>query len=187
MTPWAQQRYEAARPTFGRRSVPLVESNDPVYRCFPPGLPRIYFHPMPMEIVQLADRILMLFEHDSVVRRIWLDDREPQPSELIPTYMGRSIGRWDGDTLVVVTDTFNGRTWIDRVGHPASNALRVVERIRRANERTLEIDVALHDETAYLGPLHDRFTYTLESGWRIAEHACRDFSDFERSEKEGLR
>ena len=183
MTSWGQEKYKTAKPTFGPRAVPVTGSNDPVYTCLPPGLPRIYFHPMPMEIVQLPDRVLMLFEHDSIVRRIWLDGHDAEPSELIPTYMGRSMGKWDGDTLVVETDTFNGRTWIDRAGHPTSENMRVVERIQRLDQRTLQIDVVVQDDVAYPTPLRDQFVYTLAPTWRIAEHACQDFSSFEQVEK----
>ena len=58
MTPWAEERYSQSKPTFGPRGVPVLETNDPVYACFPPGTPRIYMHPFPVEIIQTPGRIV---------------------------------------------------------------------------------------------------------------------------------
>jgi len=64
MTQWGQARFDASKPSFGSRSVPIAETNDPVYDCLPPGTPRIYLHPFPMEIIQTPGRVLMVFEYD---------------------------------------------------------------------------------------------------------------------------
>ena len=94
MTPWAQERFDQAKPTFGSRSVAVLETNDPVYECFRPGTPRIYMHPFPMEIIQTPGRVLMLFEYDHTVRQIYTDGREHR-TDLAPMWMGDSTGHWD--------------------------------------------------------------------------------------------
>ena len=93
MTAWALERFEAAKPTFGARSVPVLETNDPVYACFPPGTPRVYMHPFPMEIVQTPGRVAMLFEYDHLIRQLYTDGREHR-TDLAPMWMGDSTGHW---------------------------------------------------------------------------------------------
>ena len=96
-----------------------TESNDPVYDCFPPGTPRVYFHPFPMEIIQLPGRTLILYEYHHSIRQIYTDGRGHR-TDLAPLWMGDSTGYWDGDTLVVETVNFNDKTWLDREGLPHS-------------------------------------------------------------------
>jgi hypothetical protein len=172
MTPWAQERYEAARPTFGPRGVPVAETNDPVYQCFPPGTPRIYFHPFPMEIIQLPGRVVMLFEYDHLIRQIYTDGR-PHRDDLAPMWMGDSTGHWEGDTLVVETVNLNGMTWVDRRGVPTSDQLRVVERIRRIDDNNLQIDITVEDPVAFTQPWSgQRFYRTVD--WNVEEFVCMD-------------
>lgn len=79
-----------------------------------------------------------MFEADGLVRRIYTDGRQ-LPMDSLPTYMGHSVGTWNGDTLLVDTVSLDGLTWIDSIGHPHSDALHVVERTRRTGANTLEI------------------------------------------------
>ena len=137
LTPWAEAQLAATRPAYGPRAVP--DSTDPVnptklgaHGCFPPGVPRIYLHPVPMEIIQIPGRVLMRFEFDHLLREIWTDGRG-HPSDWNPTYMGHSIGKWQGDTFVVDTIGFNDKTWLDRLGHRHSEDLHVIERFRRVD------------------------------------------------------
>src|ERR1700689_51788 len=97
----------------------LDQTNDPVLtRCYPPGTPRVYFHPYPFEFVQAPKFMLMVFEYDHTIRRIYTDGR-PLPDDPDPTWMGYSVGRWDGNTTFVVdTVGFNEKTWLDRLGAP---------------------------------------------------------------------
>ena len=88
-----------------------------------------------MEIAHIPGRVLMLFEYDHFVRNIFTDGRE-HPKDLNPSWMGDSIGKWEGDTLVVDTVGFNDKTWLDNDGHPHTEDLHVVERIRRVNHDT---------------------------------------------------
>ncbi len=184
MTPWAQERYDQAKPTFGSRSVPVLETNDPVYRCFRPGTPRIYMHPFPMEIFQTPGRILMLFEYDHTVRQIFTDGREHR-TDLAPMWMGDATGYWEGKTLVVETVNFNDKTWIDREGVPHSDQLRVLERIRLDEDDNLLIDITIEDPVAFTESWTAQRRYRRVD-WDIEEFACMDSLDFELYEQQIL-
>lgn len=184
MTPWAEAQYKAAKPSFGPKSVTMEETNDPVYKCFPPGVPRVYLHPFPMQIVQIPGQLIMLYEYDHMVRHIFTDGRA-HPDELMPTWMGHSIGRWDGDTLVVDTVGFNDKSWLDRVGHPHSDQLHLVERIRRVDQNSLQVDFTIEDPKAYTKPITSTLSFQLKPKWDIMEQSCMDnvtFLDFEKKE-----
>ena len=133
MTPWGAEKYNAYKPSNGPRTHSLKETDDPVLKqCLPPGTPRIYLQPFPFQIVQTPKEILMLFEYDHTIRQIFMDGRA-HPEDVTPTYMGHSIGKWDGDALVVDTVGFNDKTWLDRDGHPHSDQLHVTERFHRVD------------------------------------------------------
>jgi hypothetical protein len=171
MQPWAEAKYKAARPSFGPRAV--TDPQDPTFKCFPPGVPRIYFHPVPMEIIQIPGRVIMLFEYDHFVRQIYTDGRQ-HPKDMPATWMGDSIGRWEGDTLVVDTTGFNDKTWLDRAGHPHSDALRVVERFRRVERNTLQDDVTIDDPKAYTKPWGGQLIFQFEPDWTLMEMICTE-------------
>jgi hypothetical protein len=149
MTAWGESQYKAAKPIFGPNKTTPKLSNDPVYGCFPPGLPRIYLHPKPIEIVQLPEEVIMMFQYDRLVRHIYIDGRPHDEFLDPPLWMGDSIGKWDGDTLVIDTIGFNDKTWLDRIGHPHSDALHVVERMRRVDHETLSDEITIEDPKAY--------------------------------------
>lgn len=183
MTAWAEAEYKTAKPANGPHPFLLSETNDPVYRsCVPPGTPRIYLNPTPLQIVQMPDEVLMLFEYDSLRRQIFTDGR-PHDTTLGPSWMGDSIGHWEGHTLVVDTVNFNDKTWIDRLGHPHSDALHVVERIRRSNHDHLLIDITIEDPKAYTKPWTTRLDYLLKPTWTLAERFCEEDAGFLEIEK----
>jgi hypothetical protein len=183
MTPWGQQQYKASKSSFGPHPYPLEETNDPVYNhCSPPGVPRVYVHPFPMKIVQAPGEVIMLFEYDSLRREIYTDGREHDTS-LGPSWMGDSIGHWEGDTLVVDTINFNDKTWVDRVGHPHSDALHVVERFRRINHEHLLDDITIEDPKAYSKPWKAHLDFLLRPKWRLEEQFCEDSESFQDIEK----
>jgi hypothetical protein len=111
LTPWGEARFKEARDSNGG-SYTLDQTNDPVLtKCYPPGVPRVYFHPYPFEFVHTPKYTLQLYEYDHTVRRIYTDGR-PLPKDPDLWWMGHSVGRWDGDTtLVVETSGFNDKTW----------------------------------------------------------------------------
>jgi hypothetical protein len=182
MTPWAEALFKANKPSFGPRAVP--DSNDPVnpttgnsIGCFPPGVPRIYQHPFPMEIIQIPGRVIMFFEFDHFVRQIYTDGRGHN-QDLPPTWMGDAIGKWEGDTLVVDTTNFNDKTWLDRGGHPHSEALHLTERIRRVDHDTLEIAFTIDDPKAYTKSWTGKQYFQLRPKWNIMELICEDNANF---------
>jgi hypothetical protein len=151
---------------------------DPEGYCLPPGGPRLMATPYPMEIIQLPEqkRILMIFEGATHIwREIFMDGRpHPQGDALNPTYLGHSVGRWEGDTLVVDVVGFNEGTWLDYFGHPHTDMLHVVERYSRPNKNTLHYEALIDDPGAYTKP----FTVAWDIPWRpsadLAEYICQE-------------
>jgi hypothetical protein len=182
MTPWGQEQFKAAKPSQGPRGVPLTETTDRVYKCFPPGMPYIYLQLFPMQIVQTPKEVIELFEYDHIVRYIFIDGRK-HPEDLTPTYNGHSIGHWEGDTLVVDTIGLNGNMWLDRVGHPDSEQMHIVERIHRVDDKTLRIDFTFDDPKSYVKPWTALMRFQLRPNWDIMEHVCEDNFAFESFEK----
>jgi hypothetical protein len=116
--------------------------------CQPQGVPRIDATPNPFKIVQEPELIVILYEAFGQFRQIFLDGRQ-LPKDPNPTWLGYSVGRWEGDTLVVETSGFNGRTWLDQAGHPTTDALHVTERYRRRDFGHMDIQVTIDDPKAY--------------------------------------
>lgn len=188
MTAWGLTKFKANKPNLGPNGVSLADSNDPVINCFPPGVPRIYLQRgEPLEIIQVPGRVLMLFEYDHFNRQIFTDGRA-HPKDPAPTWMGDSVGKWEGDTLVIDTVGFNDKTWLDAVGHPHSDQLHLVERIRRVNHDTLTIDLTIDDPKAYTKPWGGHEVFELKPTWSIGEMICEDnvtFSDMQKKTEAG--
>jgi len=130
---------------------------DPEGYCLPPGGPRMYATPYPMEIIQLPEhkRIIMIFEGGAHVwREIYMDGRPHPPASTIKgeSWLGHSVGHWEGDTLVVDVVNFNEGTWIDYFGHPHTSQMHVVERWTRPNKNTLHFEATIDDPGAYTKP-----------------------------------
>jgi hypothetical protein len=181
MTPWGSEQFKAAKPSQGPHGVKLSETNDRVYKCFPPGMPYIYIQLFPMQIVQTPKEVIEIFEYDHIVRYIFTDGR-PHPADVTPTYNGHSIGHWEGDTLVVDTVGLNGKIWLDRVGHPESDQMHIVERIHRVDDKTLQVDLTFDDPKAYVKPWTAMVRFGLRPSWDILEHVCEDNLAFESFE-----
>ena len=181
LTAWGDEKFKGNHPIGGAYTA--LTSNDPNFRCLPPGVPNIYTHAYPVEILQVAGRTIMFFEYGHFVRQIFTDGRE-HPKDTNPTWMGDSTGKWDGDTLVVDSTGFNDKTWLDVTGHPHSEALHITERMRRADHDTLMIDITIDDPQAYTAPLKAQRKYILKPAWNIMEYICEDnqvgFNDFEK-------
>jgi hypothetical protein len=179
MTAWAQAQFAAAKPSFGPRASPLAESNDPLYHtCAPIGFPLVFLYPLPMQIIQNTGEVIMLFEWDSLRHQIFTDGRA-HDTALGPLWMGDSIGHWEGDTLVTDTVNFNDKTWLDRMGHPHSEALHVVERIRRMDHDHLVDDLTIEDPKAYTKPWTAHLPFVLKPKWTLAEQFCEDVQSFQ--------
>ena len=151
---------------------------DPEGFCLPPGGPRLMATPYPMEIVQLPEqkRILMIFEGATHIwREIYMDGRpHPQGDGLNPTYLGHSVGRWEGGTLVVDIVGFNEQTWIDYYGHPHTDMLHVVEKYSRPNKNVLHYEATFEDPGAYTKPFTVRWNINWNPTGELAEYICQE-------------
>ena len=161
-----------ARDLANMQSDPDV-GPDPTQRCIPPGIPRTMLQPFPWEIVQTADRVIMIFEYQSLVRQIFMDGRG-HPKDLEATYMGHAIGKFEGDTLVVDTVGLNDKTWLDPKGLPHSEALHVVEHIRRVDHDTLNVVYTIDDPKTYTKPWTAEVIFKLHPEWQIQEYVCSE-------------
>jgi len=152
-----------------------LSKDDPEGYCLPPGVPRYTGTPYPFQILQMPDKVVILYEGAShMYRTIYMDGRKhTDPAALNPTWMGESIGHWEGnDTLVVDTIGFNGKTWLDYVGHPTSEDLHVIERYSRPDSLTLQYDVTIEDKQMYTKPWNTRFFVKFRPGWDLMEYVC---------------
>lgn len=162
LQPWAEAKFKAANP----------KTNDPNLACLPEGMPRFMFVPLPMEILQLPERVVIIHESMDVLRQIYMNRKHRD--DLYPTYAGDSIGKWEGDTLVVDTIGFNDKTWVDSAGLPHSEAMHVIERIHRADHETLVDDMTIEDPKAFTKPITAQQVYKLKPGWEIQEYVCEE-------------
>jgi hypothetical protein len=155
-TPAGRAAFDANKPGYGPRRA--LERNDPMGRCEPLGLVRnltteIVAPHATFEIVETPSRIVQVFEYRHDWREIWLDGRAlPTGDELYPKWNGFSVGRFEGDTLVVDSAGFDARSWLDKLGYPHSESMRVEERYRRTDADTLELVITITDPEFYSEP-----------------------------------
>jgi hypothetical protein len=155
---------------------------DPEGYCLPPGGPRMMATPYQAEIVQLPEhkRILMIFEGATHIwREIYMDGRPiPQGEALNPTYLGYSVGKWEGDTLVVENAGFNENSWLDYFGHPHTDKMHVVERWTRPSKQQLHYEATVTDPGAYTRP----FTMAWDIPWNatseLPEYICQENNQY---------
>jgi hypothetical protein len=188
MTPWAAEKFKKTNAMYHGADAKTVLS-DPIFRCEPPGVPRIYLMNFPVQIVQIPGQVLMLFEYDHFIRRIFTDGR-PHDLDQGPLWMGDTTGKWEGDTLIADTVGFNDKTLIDRVGHLHSDSMHIVERIRRLDHDTLEIEFTIDDPKAYKQSWGTKLVFQLRPDWKIMENVCEDnasFVDFNKKAVQGLK
>ena len=146
--------------------------DDPEARCLPTGVPRR--DPYPSKIIQQPNLVVILFEGNlHSFRQIFLDRKE-HPADLNPTWWGDSIGHWEGDQLVVDTVGFNGKTWLDLAGHPASDQLHVVERYSRPDFGHLKWDITIEDPVMYTRPWKVTEVTPLLASGDLIEYVCTE-------------
>jgi hypothetical protein len=152
-TPLGLQTLSETKPSNGARSTLATESNDPVISGDPQGMPREdLFELRTVQILQTPVQVYLLYQFGRVWRVIWMDGREV-PKEGEPRWFGYSVGKWVDDyTFVVETTGLDERTWMDHVGRPHSDALRVEERFHRLDHDHLELSVTIDDPKMYTKP-----------------------------------
>jgi hypothetical protein len=156
LQPWARALYEERIDNNGK--------DHPGVRCWPSGIPEKNNIPDGLKAVHTPDLLLFLHESRTIYRQIFTDGR-PLPKNAQPTWMGYSVGHWEGDTLVVETIGQNGKTWLDMRGLPGTEALRVVERFTRPRIGHIDFDVTIDDPQAYTKP------WTVKLGWNLLPDA----------------
>ena len=144
----------------------------PLTYCLPGGLPMSTMLSEVSKIVQAPGLILIMLELGGV-RQIYTDGRTHVPAAA-PSWLGYSVGRWEGDTLVVDTVGFNGKSWLDLIGHPQSEAMRLTERYRRRDFGHMDIDITIDDPTYYTRPFSVKVTHELQADDDILEYFCNE-------------
>ena len=143
-------------------------------RCLPWGYTRAWQVEYPVEIVQTPDRFALLFESNNIFHVVFTDGRK-HPADLEPTWMGNSIGWYEGDTLVIDSTGFNGKTWIDTIEHPSSDALHVTERFQFIDPQHLSYEVTWEDSKTYTKPIKNtRVLARMKPGQELLEYWCME-------------
>jgi hypothetical protein len=142
--------------------------------CLPLGIPLSGLVSEPNKIVQSARMIVILYESDGTHRQIYTDGRALPREVAQPSWLGYSVGRWEGDTLVVETAGFNDRTRLDIIGHPHSEALHIVERYRRRDFGHMDVEMTFDDARMYTRPFTIKFTQDLLADSDIFEYVCNE-------------
>ena len=161
--PWAAERKQENLDNWLDR--------DPELGCYMPGVPRAMYLPFPFQIIQGNNKIMMIFEFANAQRTINLDTVEPYPGF---AYMGYSVGRWEGDTLIVDVTDFTSYTWFDRSGNFHSDALHVVERYTPISKDVIQYEATIDDPQVFTRPwkislpLYRR----MESNAQLMEFRC---------------
>ena len=163
---------------------------DPEGYCLPPGGPRMMATPYQMEIIQQPEhkRIMMVFEGATHIwREIYMDGRKfPEGDALNPTYLGYSVGRWEGDTLVVENKGFNENSWLDYFGHPHTDMMEVVERWTRPDKMRLHYEATVTDRGAYTRPFTIAWDVPFNPTAELPEYICQENNQYLNRLKDDL-
>jgi hypothetical protein len=160
--PWAAELVQKRR---------VQQGLDPNVHCMPRGAPRIWTDDYYKRIFQVPGRVLILTERNIQYRQIFTDGR-PLPADPNPTWNGYSIGHWEGDTLIVETNGFRDDLWLDATGKPVTEAAKTIEKIRRPNYGTLEIELTIDDPKAYTAPWTVKMTEPLVLDSELLDYYC---------------
>ena len=161
MQPRAAAVYQRNRQGLTNPNDKGLDQYDPLYNCLPPGPTRNIGRPFPFEIRQFPDTVFLLFEIGHWQRRIFVDGRG-HPAGFPVTWMGHTVGRYEGDKLVTDTVSINDGSWIDGLGHPHSTELHLLENWRRIDHETLEYEVTFDDPKTYLKPWGGKELFRLQ-------------------------
>jgi len=161
-TEWGKQQWESYHP----------EDGDYTGACLPFGHMRGINSPDPVQFLQTPTHFAYLFEQNTWFKVVPIDGRAT--SKKVPTWFGDSVGHWEGDTLVIVTTNFNGKTRLDTVGHPHSDQLKLTERFTRTDAGHIAYHVTIEDPKAYTKPIVSNRTFTLRTDWEVLEYSCEE-------------
>jgi len=147
---------------------------DPEIKCFLPGVPRAMYMPYPFQIFQSDSHFFMAFEYAGAVRNVYLTD--PGPPQ-VDSWMGQSVGRWEGDTFVVVSNGFNDQTWFDRAGNHHSWQMVVTERFTLQGPDHILYEATMEDPETYSRPWTIRLPLYrhVDENARLGQFKCVEF------------
>jgi hypothetical protein len=164
MLPWAAE-YRKQRLTSNSKEHPDAH-------CLPLNPVQLHSHPQPRKIVQMPGLLMIVYEANGGLRQIFTDGRPLPGSDAEPWWYGYSIGKWEGDTLVVETTGFRDDQWLDEEGTPMTSSGRVTERFRRPNYGTLEIDISVDDPKTFTKPWTVKLQQRLLPDTELIEFVC---------------
>jgi hypothetical protein len=149
---------------------------DPEAKCFMLGIPRSVYQDAPFQIFQADGDILMVYPFAATNRIIYMKDHTDAP---VDSWMGKSSGTWEGNTLVVTTTSQNGQSWLDRAGNFASNQLKVTERFRIVDSTHMDYEATLEDPTTFSKPwtIEMPLYRLVDNNVQLLEHKCVTFAD----------
>ena len=164
--PWAKTLYD-------ERAAGLHWKEEPDANCLPQGLPKILVAPAPWRIVQTPGYVVFVHEAFNLWWQAFLDGREFVPSHAVtPTWLGYSTGKWEGDTLAISSAGFNGKIWLDAMGKPSTEALRLTMRFRRKDFGHMDMQFTIDDPEAYTKPWTVNIEATLQTNGELLEFIC---------------
>jgi hypothetical protein len=166
------------RPEAGELLRRHVSEADPANVCTEiAGFPLAGLLSEPIKIVQSPRLTMILYEVGNLHRQIYTDGRALPKEVSLPAFLGYSVGRWEGETLVVETNGFNDKTHLDMMGHPHSEALRIVERFRRRDFGHLDVEMTFDDPKMYTKPFTVKIPHDLLADGDIFEMFCENEKD----------
>lgn len=140
--------------------------------CLPFGLLRAMNSPDPIQFMQTDTHFAYLYEQNTWFHVVNLDGEDHSPG--VPTWFGNTRASWDGDTLVLTTDGFNGKTRLDTLGHPHSDQMVVTERLTRRDATTMDYEVTVNDPLYYTKPWSNQRVFTLQEDFELIEYSCEE-------------
>jgi hypothetical protein len=162
----------AAAALFRQRAQSFTKES-PLSHCLPTGVPMVEIAPAPYKIIQGPGMTVMLYERDTTFRQVYTDGRK-LPGDPSPAWMGYSVGKWDGDSLVVDTVGLNDRSWLDARGHTHSDALHLTERFRRLDFGHMEVQMTVDDPKTYTKPFTIKLKQRLLPDTDLLESFCAE-------------
>ena len=163
-------RSTVSRPPDAIRN---FRNDDPGFKCLPRGMPLLDLQPAPFKIVQTPRVLMMLYETDTTFRQIFTDGRT-LPQDRQPTWMGYSVGHWEGESLIVDTVGLNDRGWLDASGHTHTDSLRINERFTRRDFGHIDVRMTLDDPKTFTRPITFQFRLGLLPDTDLIENYCSE-------------